>query len=531
MTLKLHVTRIHAWLAPVGIVLAAFSPALWFVAGSAEGSSHRTLLYAAAGISSLALLLLYLAVLILDLDSRRALRMVRRAVDRSRRGRFLVSRPQLAEEGQGSQTGTYSRWADTLGLLAELLQDYGSTLLSLLDGLSPGVVLLNRRSEVLTANLSFCGLFNLNRDAVAGKALQDLLPADLALRWSARAVEVSHWFGDDVAEVMDSSSGRLFRTSVTQIRPGKGEEGLLALFLEDLTERSAPRSDADEFRQLYERILESISEAILLVGPEGSVEDVNPAAAALLGYERAQVLGMKLAQLLVPGSEEDAACRLDSYVLSGDYRLHGRRLDALFLRADGSVFCGEARLREWEHGGRRLVLISLRDTTGEQQADLLTRERLQVVEMLSRHQPLDEVLARLAEMVDHQIPEAACAVMLRRGDRLFAIASPNLPPSFAQCLWDLPMEDSGASCAAAASGGTLSTVPDIAASAMREDLRQAALPQGLRASWSAPVVSSEGLVTGTVGVYRRQPGEPSGEQRELLQWPPGWLPSASSNGN
>jgi diguanylate cyclase (GGDEF)-like protein/PAS domain S-box-containing protein len=517
MTLKLHLTRIHPWLAPVGVVLAALSPALWFAASRVESSNHRMVFYAAAVASSLALLLLYLVVLFLDLDSRRALGRVRRAVDRGRQGHYLAP-PSLMEQVElGRRTGAHSRWADTLGLLAELLQDHGNTLLNLLDGLSPGVVLFNRRSEVLTANLSFCHLFHLDRDGIRGKTLQDLVSPDVARRWSPQAVAASNWFGDGVTEVMDSSSGRHFRTSVVQVRPGKEDDGLLALFIEDLTARGVANADADEFQQLYQKILESISEAILLVGPDGCVDDINGTAADLLGYERAQARGMKLAQFLVPGSEDEAVRRLDSYVLSGDWKLHGRRLDVLFCRADGSAFLGEVRLGEWEHAGRRLVLISLRDTTKEQQADLLTKERLQVVEMLSRHQPLDKVLTKLAEMIDHQLPEAACAVMLRRGDRLFAVASPNLPPGFAAHLCDLPMDDSGTSCAAAASGGKMSTVADIAESGMREDLRQAALEHGLRASWSAPIISSEGPVVGTVAVYHRQPGEPTNDQGALLE--------------
>jgi diguanylate cyclase (GGDEF)-like protein/PAS domain S-box-containing protein len=516
MNLKLRLKTVYAWLAPVGVVLAALSPGLWFAANLANQSGHHVSLRAAAAASSLALLLLYLVLLLLDLDARRAMGLVRRVVAQHRRGQFLPSGPVLKEHGLWLRTRAYSRWADTLGVLAELLQDRDATLLSLLDGLSVGIVLMNIESEVLSANLAFCRLFSSNRDGIAGKKLQDLVLPDVARLWSPQAVQASNWRGDEAREVTDSASRRRFRTSLSQVRSGKGKDGLVAFFVEELTEQPSAQTDVGEIQQLCQKVLENITEAVLLVGPDGCVEYLNLAAAGMLGYERAQALGMNLRQFLVPGSADEAMHRLDSYVLSGDYTLNGRRIDALFSRADGSVFSGDVRLGEWEHGGRRLVLISLRDATQEQQADLLAREKLQVVEMISTHRPLVEVLAKLAEMIDHQIPEAACAVMLKRGDRLFAVASPNLPPGFAQCLQDLPTEDSELS-SAAASGGQPRTVAEIATSGMRENLRLVALEHGLRSAWSAPIISSKGLVVGTVTVYGRRPGQPSGDQSELLR--------------
>ena len=299
--------------------------------------------------------------------------------------------------------------------------------------------------------------------------------------------------------------------------PGTNGEAVLAFFVEDLTDLDGGGAYADESREVHELLLDSLSEAILVVRPDGSIKDLNRAATEMLGFERQQALGMQLSQFLAPGSVEDPLHRLDSYVLSGDWKLQGSRIGATFVRASGIVFSVEVRLGEWSSGDHRLILMSLRDVTNEEQANLLSRERLEVVEMISRHRPLKEVLAKLARMIDHQVPGSACAVMLRRGDRLSAAAAPNLPPSFTGCLQDLPTVSSKTSCAAATATGKTSTVADIPVSAMREDLRDAALRHGLRASWSAPIFSSEGSVIGTIAVYLREPGEPASDQLGLLE--------------
>ncbi len=442
--------------------------------------------------------------------------LIRRLLGRPAQGMLVVPQPLADEERQRLEVAKLP-WADTPGLLLQLLRNQSETLHGLLDGFSTGLVILKETSEVVTANLSFCRLFHLNRGAVAGNWLQDLLPAAVARRWPPEALRASGRPGDEAAAMRDSSSGRRFRTRTLPILSAKGEDDLLAFFIEELAEEPAVAANADESRRLFRQILESSSEASLLVGADGRVEDLNGVAAELLAYDRGHMLGMKLTQFMIPGSQEDFDRRLDWYMRCAGPSSHGRSFEARFARADGKVFSGEVRLSVWEHGGQRLVMVNLRDSTRQQQEELLAKERLQVVAMVARHQPLEDVLAKLALMIDHQIPDAACALMLRQGDCLSVAASPNLPPNFAQRLVGLPIEKSGTPCSAAVSTGQLITFSDIADSMMRADLRQAALEEGLRASWSTPIFSSQGLLTGAISVYRRQPGEPESSQRELLQ--------------
>jgi PAS domain S-box-containing protein len=49
-----------------------------------------------------------------------------------------------------------------------------------------------------------------------------------------------------------------------------------------------------ETRALYERLFETAPVALLLVASDGRYLDANPAAAALLGYDRAELLGMRI---------------------------------------------------------------------------------------------------------------------------------------------------------------------------------------------------------------------------------------------
>src|SRR5262249_9053554 len=47
--------------------------------------------------------------------------------------------------------------------------------------------------------------------------------------------------------------------------------------------------------------------------------------------------------------------------------------------------------------------------------------------------------------------------------------------------------------------------------------RDLALPHGLRACWSTPVLASDGRVLGTFAIYSREPGSPTPSQRNIIE--------------
>src|SRR5439155_10085316 len=75
------------------------------------------------------------------------------------------------------------------------------------------------------------------------------------------------------------------------------------------------------------------------------------------------------------------------------------------------------------------------------------------------------------------------------------------------------------SCGTAAYGGSPVMVSDIANDPLWEvpEHRAAALSHGLRASWSNPILSSDGRVLGTFCIYGRETRSPSTHDLELIE--------------
>ena len=181
------------------------------------------------------------------------------------------------------------------------------------------------------------------------------------------------------------------------------------------------------------------------------------------------------------------------------------------------MFPAEARLNECDGKHGKCLMISLRDTTGDRLADLLGRERLQVVQMIAQYQPMEAVLTSLTQMIEHQLPESFCAVMLVKGERLVTAVAPNLPRTLYKTLDQLQIGPGGISCGIAAFERRAVTIADMTNDSSALQYREAAAACGVRASWSVPVFSSEGVVVGTLALYRREPGQPSAAEMELLE--------------
>jgi PAS domain S-box-containing protein len=74
------------------------------------------------------------------------------------------------------------------------------------------------------------------------------------------------------------------------------------------------------------------------------------------------------------------------------------------------------------------------------------------------------------------------------------------------------------SCGTAAHLGKPVIVTDIAQDPLWADFRHLALPLGLRACWSTPILSREGNVLATFALYHREARGPNQREQQIVQW-------------
>jgi PAS domain S-box-containing protein len=164
---------------------------------------------------------------------------------------------------------------------------------------------------------------------------------------------------------------------------------------------------------------------------------------------------------------------------------------------------------------------SVTDITERKHAEALLRGEKQLLEMIATGVSLKEILNTLCLIIEEQRPGMLASILLLNPDgvHLNVVAGPNLPNEWMQQMEKLPIGPCAGSCGTAVYKGTPIVVSDIATDALWDvpEHRAAALKHGLRASWSNPVLSSQGKVLGTFCMYYREPRSPTSQDLELIE--------------
>ena len=127
--------------------------------------------------------------------------------------------------------------------------------------------------------------------------------------------------------------------------------------------------------------------------------------------------------------------------------------------------------------------------------------------------PLDA----LVRFIEHEVPGMRGSVLLldEDGARLRDGAGPSLPPQYRRLIDGAPIGPSAGSCGTAAYRRQQVVVRDIATDPLWTDYRAAALPFGLRACWSTPILDDREDVLGTFAMYYDEPRMPTARELEL----------------
>ena len=488
----------------------------WEALAALLGESRRTLqswlLAALVAASAWSFLVLSTGAGMAWLYVRRAANLMERAVCRVKENGPAAPAPLAGEDELGALPGIFVGISGTMSRLLALYDQHSQAVAKMLECVPSGILVLSSDQRVLAINHAFRALVRVG-DAARGQPLQKILPPGPLLQWITQAAQYQGWPSSFSTEIKEEPGGTL-RAALTRIQ-SRAETGSLLLVAVSRTAEATGEAEAAQFRRLYQKVLENISDGILVVGDDALVRDANDVAAKMFGCARTE-LASKPLNALAPGKPEDRRL-LEEYLQPGRWKLDGSQVEFDFRKKDGTAFPASVRLTECREGDRHVFVLSLRDITENRLADLLARDRLQVIEMIARNQPLDKVLAALTQMVEHQMPGARCVIMLRREDRLYPAAAPSLPESFVRSLVDMPLKPALASCAAAVVEGKPATVADLGSDPNWSEYKDAALHHDLHASWSVPIFSSDGLIVGTIAIYSRQKHELTSAQLELVQ--------------
>lgn len=157
-------------------------------------------------------------------------------------------------------------------------------------------------------------------------------------------------------------------------------------------------------------------------------------------------------------------------------------------------------------------------TVSDASPAISTQTVLDILKMILTGASLNEVLMSVARLIEAQGEGMLCSIFLfdKDGVHLRYGAAGSLPESYKKATDGLAIGPNVGSCGSAAYRRQPVFVADIQSDPLWQNFRDLALPLGLRACWSAPIMSHEGKVLGTFAMYYRTVRSPGPREIELI---------------
>ncbi|MGE0745770.1 MAG: PAS domain S-box protein, partial [Rhodospirillales bacterium] len=183
------------------------------------------------------------------------------------------------------------------------------------------------------------------------------------------------WTGETTFVARDGREVPVWQVMLAHREP-TGHVAYVSSIARDLTERRIAEAALRESERRYRAIFESSADGVMIFDSEGRLIEANPAACAMHGYARAEMIGQHGARFLDPAAQAQFPEHLKSVALGREFQAASTH-----LRRDGTSFPVDVHGAGFLYAGRLHGLVMVRDAT----------ERRSAEERLRRSQKLEAI--------------------------------------------------------------------------------------------------------------------------------------------
>jgi PAS domain S-box-containing protein len=179
----------------------------------------------------------------------------------------------------------------------------------LLEAAPDGMVVVNRKGEIVLLNAQAEKQFGYHRDELLGKNVKDIIPKGFAERLIADGTRTS---SEALAQQMGTGielSGRRKNGSEFPIEimlsPLDSAEGILVTAaIRDISARKDADRHLKQMEARYRGLLEAAPDGMVVVNPDGEIVLLNAQAEKQFGYHRDELLGKNVKDIIPEGFAE-----------------------------------------------------------------------------------------------------------------------------------------------------------------------------------------------------------------------------------
>ncbi len=267
--------------------------------------------------------------------------------------------------------------------IEELLKKAANEWKATFDSIGDAVAIVDAEGTFLRCNEAMSRLLGLPFGEINGRTSRELLyeRADVTeecplsrMRKSLRSEELVMKFCDRVIHI--------------RVYPIKNDDEALigaVYVISDITERKRAEEEMQSTRQLLEKTITSLNEAVFIIDARTrTIIDCNRTAELMFGYEREEIIGRNTEFVHVSSAMYEEFGR-NMFAALDEHGLY--QTEFRMERKDGSVFSTEHSVTEIrdEEGKRTAVVSVVRDITGRKRAEERLKRSFRRVRELTAH--------------------------------------------------------------------------------------------------------------------------------------------------
>jgi two-component system CheB/CheR fusion protein len=289
---------------------------------------------------------------------------------------------------------------------------------AIVDTVREPLLVLDADLVVQSANRSFYQTFHVTPEATVGRSVHDLHDGESFVpRLRVLLGDVLRERGTvtnfEVEQDFTTRGRRTMLLNARILTRGGGRPDLILLAMEDITDRKRAEQTLRESAAMTRAGVQTAIDGVITIDERATILSFNPAAERIFGYTSDEAIGRNFGILKAPRDGDESPAPLARYLSIGEREGRGRR-------KDGSPFPCDLHVSEFDDGGGRRFVVTVRDVTERKRTEEQVRRQQAEMAHVLRVATIERFAAGLAHELNQPLTAIAndveaCATHLRSG--------------------------------------------------------------------------------------------------------------------